>query len=153
MCNLARWSVVVGVCFGLVPVAWAVDPKQPFVSVSVPHDGISLGVVYGSGSQKTDKQLTVHVVANCPFYLRAGFRGLTHEGDKRSIAPNDMAVTINGKKVSVGASQTVVVGSGAATSLKGVDVSIDLQVEVTNLGSYPAGRYDGNLAVTVMAGL
>ena len=59
-------------------------------------------------------------------------------------------VEINGQEVPVG-TERVRIASLGPTNLAGVDVPIEFKVKVKGSPAYPAGRYCGNLVVTVMA--
>jgi hypothetical protein len=124
---------------------------QPYVAVSIPNKPLYLGEVWGPGVKEVGAELTAHVVANCPYRIMASFEGLRHRKSRTQISAEDMTVAINGKEVPVGTKRVPVAVQGP-TPRSGVSVPIDLQVGVTGLTTYPAGRYAGTLVITVMPG-
>jgi hypothetical protein len=120
--------------------------------VSVPGTPLSFGVVSGPGPQRLKAEVTAHVVANCPFRLAASFQGLTAvAGQKTPIPAAWMVVTINGKDVPVGTNR-VSIATGGPTPAAGVDVPVVIEMEIKGVSSYPAGKYGGNLVLSVVAG-
>jgi len=152
MRNLAKIFTIVAACLVMADVAAAVNLEMPFVSVSLPRTPIHLGDVYGPGLKRIGAELKAHVVANCPYHVEASFQGFRHQGGAVAISPKHLTVAINGKEVPVGTGRVPIAQSSKPTSSGGVDVPVDLQVGVTGLVSYPAGRYTGALVITVMAG-
>ena len=152
MRNLAKTCAIVAVCLAVADVATAVSQYEPFVRVTVPREPLRLGEVARPGLQQIRSRLTAHVVANCPYHIEASFQGLRHEKGMAVIPPKHLSVAINGKATPVGKGRVTVAQSRRPTTSVGDDVPVDLQVGVTNLPLYPAGRYSGTLVITVMAG-
>jgi hypothetical protein len=160
MTSLAKSSAVIAVYLAATGIASAVgmpgmpriDMTKPFVAVKVPEVPLHLGDTYGPDLKRLEGQVVARVTANCPYHLLASFAGLRHQEGKATIAPKDMAVTINGKAVAVGKDRVPIVSSGSPTPRGGINVPIELQVAVKGLGHYPAGRYGGTLVLTIMAG-
>lgn len=125
--------------------------EMPFVSVSLPRTPIYVGEVWGPGLRRAGAELVARVVANCPYLVEASFQGFQHEKGGVAISPKHLSVAINGKEVPVGTGRVSIARASKPTSGGGVDVPVDLQVAVTGLASYPAGRYSGALVITVMA--
>ena len=151
MWNLAKILAIVATCLVAAGSAAAVDLSQPFVTVSVPRTTLYLGEVWGSDLQEVGAQVKARVTANCPYHLEASFQGLRHQAGV-SIAPKHMSVRINGKEAPVGSKRVPIVTSHEPTPADGVDVPIRLEIGITGLASYPAGRYGGTLVITIMAG-
>jgi hypothetical protein len=128
-----------------------IDRSQPFVAVRVPREPVHLGEVYGPNLKQVGANLNARVVANWPYHVSASFQGLTHENRRTTISPQHMTVVINGTNVPIG-TQRVPIASGGPTPRGGVDVPIELQVGVKGMHLYPAGRYRGNLVITVAPG-
>jgi len=152
MRNLAKTCAIVAVCLAVADVATAVSQYEPFVRVTVPREPLRLGEVARPGLQQIRSRLTAHVVANCPYHIEASFQGLRHEKGRVAISPKHLSVAINGKAMPIGKSRVTVAQSSKPTRSAGVDVPVDLQVDVMSLPGYPAGRYRGTLVITVMAG-
>jgi hypothetical protein len=92
------------------------------------------------------------VAANCPFQLLASFRGFVGEtAERATILPKAMKVTINGKEVPIG-TQFVSIATGGPTPPSGVEVPIVVEIQTSGVLAYPAGRYGGDLAITVRGG-
>ena len=146
---LARIGVVAVACLAMANVALALDPREPFVEVTVPDGGIDLGSAYGPGWRQLAGQIEAKIVANRPYQVQASFEGFSHVRRKAVIAAGHLRVQINGQQVPVG------VGCLVATShvprINTADVPIDLEVGVTGLTVYPPGQYTGVLVITVMA--
>jgi len=151
MRNLAKILVMFAVCLAATSSVSAIDMTKPYVAVSIPKKPLYLGEVWGPGVKEVGAELTAHVVANCPYTIMASFEGLRHQKSHTKISAQDMTVAINGKEVPVGAKRVPVAVQGR-TPRSGVRVPIDLQVGVTGLTTYPAGRYAGTLVITVMPG-
>jgi len=167
MRNLAKIIAIVAACLVMAGGAAAADMatsfsgtswprlpanlEMPFVSVSLPRTPIYLGDVWGPGVRRAGAELVARVVANCPYLVEASFQGFQHEKGGVVMSPKHLSVAINGKEVPVGAGRVCIARASKPTSGGGVDVPVDLQVAVTGLASYPAGRYRGALVITVMA--
>jgi hypothetical protein len=151
MRNLAKIFVIVTACLVMADVAAAVNLEMPFVSVSLPRTPIYVGDLYGPGLKRVGAEFKAHVVANCPYHVEASFQGFRHQGGAVTISAKHLTVAINGKEVPVGTGRVSIAESSKPTSSGGVDVPVDLQLGVTGLASYPAGRYTGALVITVMA--
>ncbi|OHB66582.1 MAG: hypothetical protein A2Y76_09710 [Planctomycetes bacterium RBG_13_60_9] len=159
MRDLAKICAVVAICFGASGNGLArsrsgldlskVDLSMPFVALSIPRTPLRLGEISGPGLKQLDTKVTARVVANCRCSIMVSFQGLTHEAGRVAILPKHMTVEINGK-TPVG-TERVRVASLGPTNLSGVDVPIELKIRVKGSPAYPAGRYCGNLVVTVMA--
>ena len=141
----------VAICLAVADSAVAVNMEMPFVSVSLPRTAVHIGEVWGPGVNRAGAEFMAHVVANCPYHVEASFQGFRHVTGAATMAPQDLSVAINGKKVPVGAGKVQIARGKRATPANGLDVPVDLQVGVTGLASYPAGRYSGALVITVMA--
>jgi len=151
MKNLAKiFAIVVG-CLAVADVASAINPSLPFVSVSLPQRPVDVGDVWGPGSRRVGAQFVVHVVANCPYHVEASFRGFKHERGGGIMDPKRLLVAINGTEVPVGTGRAVIAQSPRPTPAGGVDVPVDLQMSVSGLESWKAGRYSGALVIRVMA--
>jgi hypothetical protein len=150
MMNLAKIFAIAVACLAVSDVASAIDPRLPFVSVTLPQKPVNLGVVWGPGTRRVGAQFVARVVANCPYHIEASFQGFKHERG-RVMDPKHLAVAINGAEVPVGTGRTPIAQSAKPTPSGGVDVPVDLQMSVSGLESCPAGRYNGALVVRVMA--
>ena len=151
MKNLAKiFAIVVG-CLAMADVASAIDPSLPFVTVSLPRRPVNVGVVWGPGTRRVGAQFVARVVANCPYHIDASFQGFTHERGGGIMDPKHLLVAINGTEVPVGAGRATVAQSPRPTPSGGVDVPVDLQMRVSGLASWKAGRYSGALVIRVMA--
>jgi hypothetical protein len=148
---LAKTCVVFAVCVAATRGARAIDFSQPFVMVRLSDEPLYLGEVYGPSLKQVGAQVTARVVANCPYHILATFEGLEHQKLRVPISPKHMTVTINGKEVPIGTGRVPIASQGP-TPPGGVDVPIELQVGVRTMASYPAGRYRGNLVITITAG-
>ena len=148
---LAKTCVVLAVCLLATQRAKAIDWSEPFVAITVPRTPLYLGEVYESSLKDSVARVNAHVVANCPYHILASFDGLRHEVHNVQIAPKDLAVSINGKQVPVGAERVPIVSQGP-TPHNGVDVPIEFQVGVRTIQCYPAGRYSGTVTITITAG-
>lgn len=151
MKRLARTYVIVAACLAMANVASALNPLEPFVNVTVPDGVVDLGDAAGPGWKKLGAQVVANVVANCPYRMEASFQGFTHARGIAAISPEHMLVQINGREVPVGTGGVEIAASRRATRTQGVDVPVNLQVGVTGLNAYPAGRYNGALVIRVMA--
>lgn len=168
MSNLAKSFVIVAACLvmadGVVaanrvtPFGSALLPpvpvnlEMPFVSVSLPNAPVYVGQVWGPGVQRAGAKLVARVTANCPYHVEASFQGFQHGKGGGAISPRHLSVAINGKQVPVGTGRVAIAQASKPTPAGGVDVPVDLQLGVTGLTSYPAGRYNGALVIRVMAG-
>lgn len=168
MRNLAKIISIVAACLVMADGAAAVNQAMPsgsalvprlpanlalpFVSVSVPRTPVYVGEVWGPGLQRAGAKLVARVIANCPYHVEASFQGFQHERGGGAISPKHLSVAINGKAVPVGTGRVPIAQASKPTPAGGVDVPVDLQLGVTGLTSYPAGRYSGALVITVMAG-
>lgn len=148
---LAKTCVILAVCLGATRGARAVDPSLPFVAVTVPRGPVNLGEVCGPNLKEVGARFDAHVVANCPYHISASFDGLRHQSRKVAISPKHMTVMINGREVPVGTGRVPIASQGP-TPRGGVDVPVELQVGVKAKASYPAGRYNGTLVITITAG-
>jgi hypothetical protein len=120
--------------------------------VSAPQTPLYFGKVAGPGPTRLKAETTAKVVANCPFRLMASLRGLVGGAtDKVAIPPKQMKVTINGKEVPIG-TEFVGIATGGPTPPVGVDVPIVIEIKTAGVLAYPAGQYEGNLALTVRGG-
>jgi hypothetical protein len=151
MRSLAKVVVGVAICLAAADSAAAVDMALPFVSVSLPRTAINIGEVWGPGLHRAGAEFMAHVVANCPYHVEASFQGFRHETGAATVSPRHLSVAINGKNVPVGDGRVQIARGSRPTPANGVDVPVDLEVGVTGLASYPAGRYRGALVITVMA--
>ena len=167
MRNLAKIIAIVAACLVMAdgavagnsatPSRGALLPRlpanlaMPFVSVSLPRTPIYVGKVWGPGLRRVGAEVVARVVANCPYHVEAGFQGFQHEGSAVAISHKHLSVAINGKEVPVGTGRVLIARASKPTSAGGVDVPVDLQLGVTGLASYPAGRYSGALVITIMA--
>jgi len=152
MMNLAKTFLCIAACLVVANGAAAVDLSMPFVSVSLPRTPINVGGVWGPGLQEVTAEFDAHVVANCAYHLSASFREFKHEKGKATMAEPDLQVAINGNKVPVGSGRVPVAQSSQGTGAGGVDVPLELWLGLRHLVSYPAGRYEGALVITVTAG-
>jgi len=168
MRNLAKIIAIVAACLVMADGAAAVSQatpfgsaslprlpanlELPFVSVSLPRTPVYVGEVWGAGRQRAGAKLVARVTANCPYHVEASFQGFQHGRGGGAILPKDLSVAINGKEVPVGTGRVSIAQASKPTPTGGVDVPVDLQLGVTGLKSYPAGRYSGALVITVMAG-
>jgi len=124
---------------------------RPGAAVLLPRTPLYFGKVSGPGAQQLKAQVTARVVANRPFRLGASFQALREEAGKNvTIPPKQVTVVINGKEVPIG-TRPVQIVTGGPTPAAGVDVPIVIELKMTGASSYPAGRYSGNLALTIMA--
>ncbi len=130
-----------------------VGRSKPMAFVSAPKAPLTFGKVAGIGPTQLKAETTAHVAANCPFRLMASFRGLVGGATAggAAIPPQLMKVTINGKEVRVG-TEFVEIATGGPTPPGGVDVPIVVEIQTAGVLAYPAGRYEGNLALTVRGG-
>lgn len=167
MWNLAKMCAVVAICLGATGGGWAnADPRansaqsyalrpgspMPIATVSAPQKPLQFGRVSGPGAMRLKAEVPAHVVANCPFRLAASFQGFTEvAGRKTAIPPAQLVVKINGKEVPIGTDR-VQIATGRPTPPTGVDVPVVIEMEVKGASSYPAGRYGGNLALSVLRG-
>jgi hypothetical protein len=163
MWNLAKICVIVAICLGATGGAGAATrPKgnaplagsfRPMAVVSVPNTPLEFGTISGPGPMRLKAEVTAHVVANCPFRLAASFQGLTEAaGKKMVIPPAQIAVTINGKELPVG-TDCVQIATGGPTPPTGVNVPVVIEMVMKAGASLcRAGRYGGNLVLTVKKG-
>lgn len=151
MSSLAKVFTGVAICLAVVNSAAAVNMEMPFVSVSLPRTPVHVGEVWGPGLNRAGAEFMAHVVANCPYHVEASFQGFRHEKGAATMSPKHLSVAINGKNIPVGTGRVQIAKGSKATPANGLDVPVDLQVGVTGLASYPAGRYSGALVITVMA--
>ncbi len=143
--------VILAVCLAAARGAKAIDMSQPFVAVTAPRTPVNLGEVCGPNLKEVGAKFNAHVVANCPYHISASFDGLRHQNRRIAISPKHMTVTINGRQVPVGTGRVPIAARGP-TPRGGVDVPVELQVGVKAKASYPAGRYNGTLVITITAG-
>jgi hypothetical protein len=115
----------------------------------VPKEPLYFGTVIGSTPRRLKASTTARVLANRPFTVAATFQGLALDDGPVALPPQQITVTINGKKVLMG-TQRVRIASGGPTSPQGVEVPIVIEIEVKGIGFNPAGRYGGNLALFIM---
>ncbi len=158
MCSLANVSMVAVICLGAVVGAGAgtrpVPPPpraagpRPFAALKAPPAPLSFKVVPDRGLQQLEAKTTVRVLANHPFRLEASFAGLTQPAGQAAIPAEQMTVTINGKKVTIGTAR-VQIAEGGPTPRDGVAVPITIEVTLKGSTFYPAGRYSGNLVLAV----
>jgi len=124
----------------------------PLALVSAPQKPLSFGKVVGPGPTRLRAETTVHVAANCPYHLMASFQGFVRQAAGRTaLPPKLMKVTINGKEVPIG-TERVEIATGGPTPPAGVDVRIVVEIETAGALTYPAGRYEGNLEITIRGG-
>jgi len=152
MGDLAKMILAAMVCLVVAGSASAQIRVEPFVKVTMPQEVVDLGTAWGPGVKRLAARLQTHVLANCPFHLSASFRGFRHEQGKAVVSAQDMQVAINGKQVSSVTGRVAIASSSKPTPASGIDVPVDLQVGVKGCEYYPAGRYNGVLVITVMAG-
>ena len=127
------------------------DPSGTFVGLSVKNGPLSLGEPVGPGLHQLRSHTEAHVVANCPFDIKASFSGLRAEGSGTVIPSGHLSVAINGKGVPIGEGQVTILQSNTPTGPGGEDVPVDLKVGFLGLPIYPAGRYHGAIELTIMA--
>lgn len=159
MRNLAKMCAVGAICLVVSVGAWAshrprpsppgADPTPPIAGVLVPKKPLYFGLVGGPGARRLKARTVVRVVANRPYRLEVSFRGLTHEAGPVAIPAAELKVTINGQEVLVG-TEFVPAASGGPTPIHGVEVPIVVEIEVKGFVLPPAGRYGGNLVLSVM---
>jgi hypothetical protein len=158
MRSLAKMSAVVALCWGVTASAWAaggprpmgpvVPSPQPFAAVAVPRAPLYFGMVSGLGPRRLRATMTVRVLANHPYRLAALFSGLTQQVGQGALAAGDLTVTINGMKVEVG-TRWVDIATGDRTPVIGAEVPIVIEITVKGPAFYPAGRYGGNLVLSI----
>lgn len=163
MRNLAKICAVAVLCLGVTGgISTARTPlskrvatagrSRPVAAVAAPEAPLTFDKVVGPGPTRLKAETTVRVAANRPFHLMASFRGLMGGAvEKAAIPPKLMKVTINGKEVPVG-TRFVEIAAGGPTPPAGVDVPVVVEIKTAGASAYPAGRYEGNLAVTVRGG-
>jgi len=159
MCNLASISWIVSAW--LATAGGTLDPHMrlpafaspPFVAISAPKKPLHVGEIAGPGQQKAVGRTVVHVVANCPYLIKASFQGFKRGAGSGGIPASHLSVAINGRPVQVGKGRAVIASSTTPTPQAGVDVPVELQVNVDGSAMFPAGRYNGVLMLTVMPGL
>jgi hypothetical protein len=158
MRSLAKMSAVVALCCGAAAGAWAaggpgpmgpvVPSPQPYAAVAVPRAPLYFGMVSGLGPRRLKATMPARVLANHPYRLAASFRGLTQQVGQGALAPGDLTVTINGREVPVGP-QWVDIAAGDRTPITGAEVPIVIEITVKGPAFYPAGRYGGNLVLSI----
>lgn len=158
MRSLAKMSAVVALCCGAAVGAWAADgpgpmgpvvpSPKPFAAVAVPRGPLYFGMVSGLGPRRLRATMTARVLANHPYRLAAWFRGLSQQVGQGAVASGDLTVTINGKEVAIG-TQWVDIAAGDRTPVTGVEVPIVIEITVKGPAFYPAGRYGGNLVLSI----
>lgn len=180
MRNLAKICAVVALCLGMTGVVGADNRPRPGMAkapagrsaarassarrspiagrarpvamVSAPRKPLSFAKVAGPGPTRLKADTAVLVAANRPFQLLASFHGLVGEtAERAAIGPREMKVTINGKEVPIG-TEFVEIATGGPTPPSGVEVPIVVEIKTSGTLAYPAGRYGGNLAITVRGG-
>jgi hypothetical protein len=62
-----------------------------------------------------------------------------------------MKVTINGTEVPIG-TEFVEIAKGGPTPPSGTEVPIVVEIKTSGVLAYPAGRYGGDLAITIRGG-
>jgi len=161
--NLAKICAVVVLCLGIAGGVRAADHRprsrmakagmsRPVAMVSAPRKPLSFAKAVGFGTTRLKGDTAVLVAANCPFRLLASFRGFVGEtAERAAILPKQMKVTINGKEVPIGTA-FVEIATGGPTPPSGVEVPIVVEIKTSGVIAYPAGRYGGNLAITVRGG-
>lgn len=126
--------------------------STPLAMVSAPQTPLSFGQVVGPGPTRLKAETTARVAANCPFHLMASFQGFVRQAAGReAIPPKLMKVTINGKEVPIG-TERVEIATGGPTPPAGVDVRIVVEIQTPGALAYPAGRYGGDLGITIRGG-
>ena len=158
MRSLAKISAVVALCCGATAGAWAaggpgpmgpvVPAPRPYAAVAVPRAPLYFGMVSGPGLRRLRATMTVRVLANHPYRLAAFFEGLTQQVGQQALAAGDLTVTINGREVAVG-TQWVDIVVGDRTPVTGAEVPIVIEITVKGPAFYPAGRYGGNLVLSI----
>jgi hypothetical protein len=152
MWSLAKTYALVAAYLAVTAPLGPVNLPRQFVAISVDQKPLDLGAVAGLDGRLLEARAVAHVVANCPYHLEASFEALKHEQGKATMAPKDLFVLINGEPVPVGTGRVPIATSHGPTPPGGANIPIELQVEVKRWMTYPAGRYGGNLVITVMAG-
>jgi hypothetical protein len=127
--------------------------RRPVAMVSAPRKPLTFTKkVVGPGPTLLTGDTAVLVAANRPFRLLASFRGFVGETAVRAaILPKATKVTINGKDVPVG-KEFVEIATGGPTPPSGMEVPIVVEIKTSGVLTYPAGRYGGNLTITVRGG-
>jgi hypothetical protein len=126
------------------------DLSESFVSMTVQGGAFDLGDPLGPGLYQLRSHSEIHVVANCPFDIKASFAGLRAESSGKAIASAHLSVAVNGTAVPVGGRSVTVERSNGPTGPSGEDIAMDLKVGFLNLPTYPAGRYQGAVKLTIM---
>jgi hypothetical protein len=164
MRRLAKMGMVAVICLGATvsaeagarpgpqgPRAGAPGPEgpRPIAGVKLPKGPLYFRVTPARGPRVLQAKTTVRVLANHPFRLDASFGGLSQPAGQAAIPPRQMAVTINGKNVPIG-TERVPIALGGPTPGDGVEVPIVIEVTLKGSAFFPAGRYGGNLVLSVI---
>ncbi len=131
----------------LPPTPWLKGAK-PYATVTLPKTPISFSEAPNSDGKRLTAKLTATVYANHPYKLCFTFAGLTQGKDAAAIPPEQLSVKVNGKNVPVGTTP-VEFATGPATTPKGVNVAITIEVELKDVVVCRAGHYGGNMAISI----
>jgi len=130
-------------------------PDKPFVKLSVKQDRLDFGMVPSIGrrrsrrSSSSQAQLEAHIVANCPYQIKASFEPFKRVRGHFSIRPEHMSAEINGANVNIAGKAVPIITSMKPTPKGGVDVPVDIKLSLADAAMYPAGPYKGTLIFTV----
>lgn len=145
---------------GFAEIAQAVRPvaprmvtsHEPFVKLSVKPDRLVLGIVPSIGrSSNSQAKLDAHIVANCPFQIKASFTPFKRTRDYSSIQSSHISAEINGTNVGISGKAVPIIKSMKPTPAGGVDIPLDIKLSLANSTMYPAGSYKGDLVFSIMA--
>ena len=127
-------------------------PDEPFVKLSVEPDRLDLNNVRSvRRSSNSQGKLEAHIVANCPFQIKASFEPFRRVRDRFPIRPEHMSAEINGANVRIAGRAVPIITSMKPTGPGGVNVPLDIKLSLANAVMYPAGPYKGNLVFTITA--
>jgi hypothetical protein len=127
-------------------------PDEPFVKLSVKPDRLDLNNVRSMRrSSNSQGQLEAHIVANCPFQVKASFQPFRRVRGRLPIRPEHMSAEINGANVRVAGRAVPIITSMKPTGPGGVNFPLDIKLCLADASIYPAGSYKGNLVFTVTA--
>jgi hypothetical protein len=127
-------------------------PGGPFVAISFEADELNLGAVSQMGVNSLVGGLTAHIVANCPFNVRASFSSFKRQGGGGFIPREETLLTINGLNVPVSGRSVSIISSAKATPAAGVDVPLECKFTVGGVEQYRPGTYEGTLTFTITPG-
>jgi hypothetical protein len=158
--SVVIWAVAV-VLLGLAGTGWAVKPvgqfagdfpSGPFVAISFEPDELNLGALEHTGPNSLMGVLTAHIVANCPFNVRASFSSFKRKGGGGFIPCDETSLTINGVNVPISGRSVSVISSAKPTPAAGVDVPLECRFTVGGVDQYRPGTYEGTLTFTIAPG-